>query len=529
MAEKTEQRKEEIMHDNRLKAHEHEHADGGFHKNKTRLSNADQRKSNPELTPKELLNNSAVTTMGNTFAKEHIFIKEGSTPKSSRPSEDEKSEDSKSKRKINYPENIHHRHEDINLNGKELRNYSNAQDKDSACIQEGGNVQNTSQAASKEFVTEGAKIELTLSSSTDLRKSEIDRRRRKDTNDEGKKTKFCDPKEHGDGKKELYTSSNVWLFNEPEDEGEDYVNIKKPADKVTVELHSSTCGYTNCGDSEFEKHREKEPAEFTPVKDTCNITKYTMSYDPKIQGDPKGEIHDEDLRPGNYEGIKARPAKQNQTRIQEPLSAIDFGTLDSKRKEQHTSIGSLLLMDLLMNEDKELCEIGIPADTVTEYFEHNVENDSFELFEGKDSVFSMWYPCTFIVEGKTYNCVEQYMVHQKAEIMNDTEIAEVIMALNDPREIRQSGKEVKNFNQKLWDDCCEAIVETGNIEKFSQNKGLKEKLCNTFPKLLVEANPYNTKWAIGLSKDDTGALDKLNWKGHNLLGKILTRVRDKLL
>lgn len=51
------------------------------------------------------------------------------------------------------------------------------------------------------------------------------------------------------------------------------------------------------------------------------------------------------------------------------------------------------------------------------------------------------------------------------EIMNDTELAEVIMALNDPREIRESGKEVKKFSQQLWDDCCEAIVEAGNIEK----------------------------------------------------------------
>lgn len=54
--------------------------------------------------------------------------------------------------------------------------------------------------------------------------------------------------------------------------------------------------------------------------------------------------------------------------------------------------------------------------------------------------------------------------------MNDTEIAEVIMALNDPREIRQSGKEVKNFSQQLWDDCCEDIVETGNIAKVLRQR-----------------------------------------------------------
>ncbi|XP_065927631.1 uncharacterized protein [Magallana gigas] len=361
----------------------------------------------------------------------------------------------------------------------------------------------------------------------DLSKSELDRYSRKDTNDEEKKTKLGDPKEQGDEQKKIYTSRDVLLLNELEDEGEDYVNIKEPTDRVTNELHSSIYCNTNCDDSEFEKHSGEEPAEFTPVKDTCNTKKYTMSYDPKTHRDSRGEIHDEDLRPGNYDEIKIRLAKYKQIRTQEPLSAIDFGTSDSKRKEEHTLIGSLQRMDLLMDEAK-LFERWTPAETVPEHFEFEVEKDRFELFAGKNSVFSMWYPCTFIVDGKTYNCVEQYMVHRKAEIMNDTELAEVIMALNDPREIRESGKEVKNFSQQLWDDCCEAIVEAGNIEKFSQNKGLKEKLCNTIPKLLVEANPYDTKWAIGLSKDDTKALDPLKWKGNNLLGKILTRVRDEL-
>lgn len=487
VAEKTGQRKMEKMHDNSYSV-----ADGCFHENKNGLS----------IAVKGLKGSSSTTT--------------------SRPSED-----SKSKEKIKYPENICHRPKDINLNGNELKDVSNAQEKDSACVKEGGNVQTTSKAACKEFVKAGGNMELNLIGSTDLSKSELDRYSRKDTNDEEKKTKLGDPKEQGDEQKKIYTSRDVLLLNELEDEGEDYVNIKEPTDRVTNELHSSIYCNTNCDDSEFEKHSGEEPAEFTPVKDTCNTKKYTMSYDPKTHRDSRGEIHDEDLRPGNYDEIKIRLAKYKQIRTQEPLSAIDFGTSDSKRKEEHTLIGSLQRMDLLMDEAK-LFERWTPAETVPEHFEFEVEKDRFELFAGKNSVFSMWYPCTFIVDGKTYNCVEQYMVHRKAEIMNDTELAEVIMALNDPREIRESGKEVKNFSQQLWDNCCEAIVEAGNIEKFSQNKGLKEKLCNTIPKLLVEANPYDTKWAIGLSKDDTKALDPLKWKGNNLLGKILTRVRDEL-
>lgn len=256
-------------------------------------------------------------------------------------------------------------------------------------------------------------MELNLIGSTDLSKSELDRYSRKDTNDEEKKTKLGDPKEQGDEQKQIYTSRDVLLLNELEDEGEDYVNIKEPTDRVTNELHSSIYCNTNCDDSEFEKHSGEEPAEFTPVKDTCNTKKYTMSYDPKTHRDSRGEIHDEDLRPGNYDEIKIRLAKYKQIRTQEPLSAIDFGTSDSKRKEEHTLIGSLQRMDLLMDEAK-LFERWTPAETVPEHFEFEVEKDRFELFAGKNSVFSMWYPCTFIVDGKTYNCVEQYMVHRKA-------------------------------------------------------------------------------------------------------------------
>lgn len=51
----------------------------------------------------------------------------------------------------------------------------------------------------------------------------------------------------------------------------------------------------------------------------------------------------------------------------------------------------------------------------------------------------------------------------------------------------------------------------------------------TYPKTLVEASPYDQIWGIGLSEDDPKAWNKLTWKGKNLLGEILTTVRDNLL
>uniref|UniRef100_K1RCF7 non-specific serine/threonine protein kinase n=1 Tax=Magallana gigas TaxID=29159 RepID=K1RCF7_MAGGI len=112
-------------------------------------------------------------------------------------------------------------------------------------------------------------------------------------------------------------------------------------------------------------------------------------------------------------------------------------------------------------------------------------------------------------------------------LMGDKMRAEIIMALHEPQEIKQQGRCVQNFNQELWYGVRQEIVETGNMAKFSQNEELKNHLFSTFPKILVEASPMDRIWGIGLSKDDKRALKKETWRGQNLLGYILTRLRDK--
>ena len=64
--------------------------------------------------------------------------------------------------------------------------------------------------------------------------------------------------------------------------------------------------------------------------------------------------------------------------------------------------------------------------------------------------------------------------------------------------------------------------------KFEQNKHILSELFATENTELVEASPYDTIWGIGRSMNDPLALDKESWKGTNLLGKILTKVRDEL-
>lgn len=55
------------------------------------------------------------------------------------------------------------------------------------------------------------------------------------------------------------------------------------------------------------------------------------------------------------------------------------------------------------NEEKKFWDSGLSD-----------ERHKYEYFWGNRSVFSQWYPCKFEIDGKIYNCAEQYMMHQKA-------------------------------------------------------------------------------------------------------------------
>ena len=139
---------------------------------------------------------------------------------------------------------------------------------------------------------------------------------------------------------------------------------------------------------------------------------------------------------------------------------------------------------------------------------------------------SQWYNSPFEVDGIKYQTSEQYMMSHKALLFNDNETNIKIMEEKDPKIYKELGRQVKNFNSKLWDEKKFEIVVKGNIHKFSQNEKLKQFLLNTKDKILVEASPHDKIWGIGIAEDDKEILNPEKWKGENLLGKALMKVRD---
>jgi ribA/ribD-fused uncharacterized protein len=143
--------------------------------------------------------------------------------------------------------------------------------------------------------------------------------------------------------------------------------------------------------------------------------------------------------------------------------------------------------------------------------------------------FSQWWLANFTVDGIEYKSAEHWMMAEKARLFNDTEVLDKIIACKSPAEAKKLGREVKSFDNELWDSNCFEIVVQGNIHKFSQNQNLKDFLLNTKDRVIVEASPVDPIWGIGLALNDPNVENPENWKGTNLLGFVLMEVRDKLL
>jgi hypothetical protein len=142
--------------------------------------------------------------------------------------------------------------------------------------------------------------------------------------------------------------------------------------------------------------------------------------------------------------------------------------------------------------------------------------------------FSQWYPSAFNDGEQEYTNAEQYMMAKKAEAFRDENIKKRIMKATDPREMKELGRAIVNFDDAVWGKLRYAVVKTGNFYKFSQNEKLGKLLLGTDNKVLVEASPRDAVWGIGLEQSDDNASNPKMWQGTNLLGFALMEVRDEL-
>lgn len=119
------------------------------------------------------------------------------------------------------------------------------------------------------------------------------------------------------------------------------------------------------------------------------------------------------------------------------------------------------------------------------------------------------------------------MMYNKAQTFHSPSIASQILTATSSGAQKKLGREIKDFNEAIWDAVKFGIVERGNYLKFSQNEKCKKVLLGTGERLLVEAAANDKIWGIGYTAADAKKVSREDW-GQNLLGKVLMNVREKI-
>lgn len=146
----------------------------------------------------------------------------------------------------------------------------------------------------------------------------------------------------------------------------------------------------------------------------------------------------------------------------------------------------------------------------------------------ENGFLSNWFLAFFCLNDMKFSSVEQYMMYSKARCFKDIVVAEQIMKTNDVATIKSLGRSVSHYDDVIWSQVREKIVFDAVKAKFSQNADLQQLLLNTGDAILAECAVKDLIWGIGLSMKDPNRFDMNKWRGENLLGKVLMKVREIL-
>jgi conserved hypothetical protein, ribA/ribD-fused len=128
-----------------------------------------------------------------------------------------------------------------------------------------------------------------------------------------------------------------------------------------------------------------------------------------------------------------------------------------------------------------------------------------------------------------FSSAEKYMMMSKASIFDDQGTLFLMERENDVKKIKALGREVKRFDQAVWDSTNIAAVTIGNYYKMVQNDGLWAFITEMGDREYVEGSPHDAVWGVKLAWDDPKIEDKANWKGENRLGTCLNNVWDMII
>jgi ribA/ribD-fused uncharacterized protein len=96
------------------------------------------------------------------------------------------------------------------------------------------------------------------------------------------------------------------------------------------------------------------------------------------------------------------------------------------------------------------------------------------------------------VDGIRYATAEHYMMIGKARLFGDDVIASQMLTAPHPGAVKAQGRQVRHFDQAVWDAHRFDLVVAGDIAKLSQHPDLGQYLSRTGNRVLVEASPVGS-------------------------------------
>lgn len=155
--------------------------------------------------------------------------------------------------------------------------------------------------------------------------------------------------------------------------------------------------------------------------------------------------------------------------------------------------------------------------------------DEYVYFYSDKSPFSNWNITPHIkYKGLEFSNSEALFMYLKAVVFRDDEMAKLIIPLN-PRGAKACGRLVRNYSESIWEKERENAMYIALLAKFDASQDFRDALLadEYRGKTFVEASPSDDIWGIKRSVED--AYNGASWRGLNLLGKLLTELRDEKL
>lgn len=142
--------------------------------------------------------------------------------------------------------------------------------------------------------------------------------------------------------------------------------------------------------------------------------------------------------------------------------------------------------------------------------------------------FSTWHPSRIKLWGLTFATALQGMMAAKAREFRDETALRKILATQKPQDLKALGRQVRGFDSRRWDGRKSYLARQVIEAKFDQHSDLRRLLLRTAPDILVNADPGDPVWGIGIDGETARRTPAADWPGQNLLGQILTDTRTLL-